>query len=180
MKPSDRGAAWVLLGDSFVNVYHDPALGFPEWETEEPIEAGFASHLSRHLDRPLHVIAMNGGGATGVRKAFAALPDNVVRSKEKVIWVLSARDLMLPEIPGRRAGIEWARVNFSDENSEEKGTQAEVVVTGRLRERALIDDPKTTPYVSALYSILLDEIEIESGEFSKSEALVFLWAFRDR
>lgn len=70
-----------------MNVFDDPSLGFPEPDDSNRLGAGFASHLAGNLGKTLHVIAMNGSGATGVRKAFDALPDEVIRSKEKVIRV---------------------------------------------------------------------------------------------
>ncbi|MEM6280021.1 MAG: hypothetical protein AAF733_11115, partial [Verrucomicrobiota bacterium] len=127
-----------------------------------------------------HVIAMNGGGATGVRSAFASLPDDVVRRKEKVIWVLSARDLMLSELPGRRAGIRWAPVEFNEEVSTVQEPIAKVTLEATLREKSAVGDPETTPYDSAVYSAVFDEVEAEEGEYSDSEAYVFLWAFRNR
>lgn len=180
---SDPASPLVLLGDSFVNVYDDPALGFSgAGDNDGALGGGLASHLMHHLGFRLHVIASNGGGASGVRKAFAALPDEVVRSKQHLIWVLSARDLLLAEIPGRRAGIEWERVEFSTRKAPPAGSAeaSEVVVTAVLRERSGFGDPGTTPYSSALYSVILESVEVERGGYPHSEAHVFLWAFRDR
>lgn len=180
---SDPASPLVLLGDSFVNVYDDPTLGFSAaGEKSGNLGGGLAFHLMHHLGCRLHVIASNGGGATGVRKAFAALPDEVVRSKQHLIWVLSARDLLLAEIPGRRAGIEWERVEFSARKAPPAGSAeaAEVVVTAVIRERSGFGDPGTTPYSSALYSVILESVEVERGSYPHSEAHVFLWAFRDR
>ena len=61
----DRDSPIVLLGDSFVNVFDDPTLGFenPAKPTER-IRAGFAQTLALRLQQPLDVIAMNGKGST--------------------------------------------------------------------------------------------------------------------
>ncbi|MEM7697490.1 MAG: hypothetical protein AAF236_03695, partial [Verrucomicrobiota bacterium] len=158
---SDPGAETVLLGDSFVNIYHDPALGFGK-ESDEPLGAGFAAHLSHSIQKPLHVIAINGDGATGVRQAFAAMPDDVVRSKKQVIWVLSSRDLLLAEVPGRRAGISWRNVAFNAEPSTGRMVEEseEVIISGVLAEKSRIEDPGGTPYTEAVFSTRFESVEV--------------------
>lgn len=169
----------VLLGDSFVNVFEDPGLGFG-LKAEDKIGAGISSHLAKQWKRPLHVIAINGGGATEVRKSFASLPDEEVRKKETVIWLFSARDLLLAEIPGRRAGISWQPVEFSTRTSQNVPAIEKIILTGTLSARSQAGDPKVTPYASALYSGIFTELEVQSGNYQASEAWVFLWAFRER
>lgn len=176
---SDPTSPWVLLGDSFVNVYDDPSLGFPQW-SDERIGGGFAASFSRFAGQPMHTISVNGGGATGVRATFAALPDDVVRGKEKVLWVLSARDLMLSEIPGRRAGIRWDKVEFNREVSRDNESGSRWTVEATLRQKSQIGDPETTPYDSAVFSTIFDQVEGFASELSDSEISVFLWAFRNR
>ncbi|MDF1823176.1 MAG: hypothetical protein P1U68_00950 [Verrucomicrobiales bacterium] len=170
---------YALLGDSFVNIYDDPSLGFGE-SGEERIGAGLASHLSGQSGLQFHVIAINGGGASGARKAFAALPLDVVAKKKKVIWVFSARDLLLAEIPGRRAGVRWERVEFNPRSRSGSVRPDVMTLTGVVHDRSRIGDPLETAYDSAIYSVLVGEIAMESGEYSEGEAFVFLWAFQDR
>lgn len=168
---SDAGSEVVLLGDSFVNIYEDASLGFGA-DAEPSIGAGFASHLALALGRPAQVLAVNGGGATAVREAFAALPPERLARVKTVVWVLSARDLLLPELPARRAGIEWRTVEIGRGVATPAGPAAgELTLT--LRERSPIEDPALTPYASAIVS------SVFVGEDGK-ERLVFLWAFRDR
>lgn len=171
---SDPNSDVVLLGDSFVNLFEDPALGFGG-EFEEPSGCGFASHLALALGRPAQVIAINGGGATAVREAFARLPAERLAQVKTVIWVLSARDVLLPEIPARRAGIEWRPVALREAEASSGATPApaarELVAT--LREKSAIDDPNQTPYAAAIFSTLFEDGD--GGEHA-----VFLWAFRDR
>jgi len=114
----DRDSPIVLLGDSFVNVFDDPALGFgnPAKSTER-IRAGFAQTLALRLQQPLDVIAINGEGSTGVRKALAARPDDELRAKKLVIWVIAARDLLLSRSAARDANIEWADVKFNPDGA---------------------------------------------------------------
>lgn len=116
----DANAEVVLMGDSFVNIYDDPALGFaPEGSTAK-LHAGFAAHFSLYLGRPIDVIAINGGGATDVRRAFARRLDDEVRAKKLVVWVLSARDLLLTPAAGREAGVNWQKVEFSKRRNPPK------------------------------------------------------------
>jgi hypothetical protein len=168
----DPGSDLVLLGDSFVNVFEDPSLGFGA-EGEPSIGAGFASHLALALGRPAQVLAVNGGGATAVREAFAALSPGRLAKVKTVVWVLSARDLLLPELPARRANIEWRKVGIGKGATEASPTTsaAELILT--LREASPIEDPTLTPYASAIYSALFEDSD-------GKEHLVFLWAFRDR
>lgn len=110
----DRDSPIVLLGDSFVTVFDDPALGFGNpSKPGERIRAGFAQNLALRLQQPLDVIALNGKGSTGVRKIFAARPDDEVRAKKLVIWVLASRDLFLSRSAARDANVEWAEVTFT-------------------------------------------------------------------
>jgi hypothetical protein len=163
----------VLLGDSFVNIYEDPALGFGV-PGEASIGAGFASHFADALGQPVHTIAINGGGASAVREAFAALPAERLARVRTVVWVLSARDVLLPELAARRAGIEWRRVGIGGANTTAPSTPvARAGLFATLREKSPIEDPNLTPYTSAIYSALF---ETEDG----GERLVFLWAFRNR
>lgn len=172
---SDPASPVIVLGDSFVNIFEDPSLGFADGE-KESIGAGFSSHLSASLARPVHTIAINGGGASAVREAFATLPGEVIAKKKIVVWLLSSRDLLLAEIPARRAGIEWREVAFptaTDSPAPVPPSADFVEITGTLREKSFIEDPEQTPYASAIYSTLFTS---DDGQ----ERLVFLWAFRDR
>ncbi len=155
-----------LLGDSFANLYEDSALGFGE-------AAGFPSHLSRTLGGRIETIAVNGGGATAVREAFGRLPATRMGELRTVVWLISARDLLLPELPARRAGIEWRALKLT-ESPELPAVNAGVVeITATLREISAIEDPRETPYAAAIVATLFED---EAG----TERLVFLWAFRDR
>jgi hypothetical protein len=190
-----RQSPIVLLGDSFVNIYNDPGIGFGETDgkppsenkSESPIGAGFAQHLALALQTPLDVYTANGGGATQVRKDFADQPDNEVRAKKIVVWVLASRDLLLSETPGVRAGIRWGDVEFSKRIAETP-TQpvtsdvTEVVVEAELKERTPLQDPKSTPYKEAIYSAIftVDEKAANELKIEGNEIPAYLWGFRDR
>ena len=177
-----------VLGDSFVNIYEEPGLGFGSPDDEgQLIGAGFASHLAAALGIRLHVVAINGGGSTEVRRAFAALPDNVVRSRKLVVWVLASRDLFLAESAAARAGVYWRDVEFNQQRESLESlsdsaspAQGPLILTGVLRKKSAIPDPQKSPYADAIYATVFDSIEVESGEYYDEEAYVFLWAFRDK
>jgi hypothetical protein len=172
--PSGDGGEVILLGDSFVNVFEDPALGFGE-DGETTIGAGFASHFAAALGRPVQTLAIKGGGATAVREAFARLPAKRLAEVKTVVWVLSSRDVLLPEIPARRAGIEWRVVTLPKaETSTAVPTEtAARELVGTLIERSNLEDPTQTPYAEAVFSTVF---KADDG----SDHFVFFWGFRKR
>lgn len=191
---ANRQSPIVLLGDSFVNIYDDPSIGFgdPNWKTkagndsQELIAAGFAQHLAAALNCSLDTYTSNGGGATQVRKDFADRPDNEVRAKKMVIWVLASRDLLLSETPGMRAGIRWREVEFSERisktSSPETSTSNSVIIEAELKERTPLQDPKSTPYKEAVYSAIFTISKKIKGDLNieGKELPAYLWGFRDR
>ncbi|HRQ88994.1 MAG TPA: hypothetical protein PLA50_09365, partial [Bacteroidia bacterium] len=106
--------------------------------------------------------------------AFAALPSERLSRVEAVVWAISSRDLLLPELPARRAGIEWRPVSLrtGDAPPVRAGSGGQELIA-TLKELSSIDDPRQTPYAEAIVSALF---ETDDG----TEHCVFLWAFRDR
>jgi SGNH hydrolase-like domain, acetyltransferase AlgX len=179
----DPASPVILLGDSFVNIFDDPSLGLSDGKTgadHNGLGAGFAAHLAASLGGGIDVIAMNGGGATAVREELARRGDDAIRAKQVVVWVVSARDLLLPELPARRAGITWKMVSMAGAATPPTGASsaAAIEVTGILREVSFFEDPQTAPYPDAIYSVLFEVISPPVEGISSPEALVFLWAFR--
>ena len=84
---SDREAEVLLLGDSFSNIYSAQGMG---WGTG----AGFGQHLAYHLQRPIDVIAFNGGAAS-VRAELARKP-NAARLgfKKVIVYQFAIRSLL--------------------------------------------------------------------------------------
>jgi len=180
---SDPASPVVLLGDSFVNIFDDPTLGFPEKKAGSDgarMGAGFAAQLSAKLGAGVDVITVNGGGATAVREELARRGDEAIRSKKVVVWVLSSRDLLLPELPARRAGIAWSKVSLEGAAPAPAPASpgAEVKVTGTLREVSFFEDPGTAPYPDAIYSVLFEQVTSSQAGSPSGEALVYVWAFR--
>lgn len=84
---TDREAEVLLLGDSFTNIYSAQGMG---WGTG----AGFGQHLAYHLQRPIDVIAFNGGAAS-VRTELARRP-NAARLgfKKVIVYAFAIRSLL--------------------------------------------------------------------------------------
>lgn len=85
----DPTAEILLLGDSYTNVFSQPALGWGEG-------AGLAEHLSRALSLPVDRIAVNAGGAHASRQRLYDLlahDDPRLAPKRLVIYQFSVREL---------------------------------------------------------------------------------------
>jgi len=197
---NDKTSPLVLLGDSFVNIYDDPGIGFgiPNWKSEEKpageqadsqplIGAGFAQHLAAQLETPLDLITANGGGATQVRKEFAQRADNEVRAKKLVVWVIASRDLLLSETPSLPAKVRWSDVEFNKRISTTPthpvvDSANAVIIETELKERTALQDPKSTPYKEAVYSAIFIVSKKVKGDFKieGDEVPAYLWGFRDR
>jgi alginate O-acetyltransferase complex protein AlgJ len=174
---SDDSAPTVVLGDSNVNMYDDPGLPY-----HQP-GAGFASWLAASLGEPLHVIAINGGGATQVRQRFAALPDDVVRSKMTVVWVLAERDLFMDPAVARANGVEWQRVVFNPLPSPAATPDlpaGALVVEATLRARSGLLDMNDVNYVDSVFTAEFTVDRLLSGTYAEPELAVVLWHFRQR
>ncbi len=83
----ERTSPLLLLGDSHVLVFHDPAL-FARG-------AGLPDHLTQALGRPVDPIGIRGSGAGATRAAVARRRDRLA-GKQVVVWVLSVRELTDP------------------------------------------------------------------------------------
>ncbi len=175
---SDPESPIALLGDSFVNVFDTPQIGFGNSEKDtEPIGGGFAGALAQELGTKLDIHTANGGGATDVRKSFAGSSKDVVAKKKLVIWTIASRDLLLSETPGGKAGVRWRDVEFSE---RENGVTEPFTMVGTLKERSSLGDPTSTPYEDSIFSALFDVEAIDQGSYSEDEAMVFLWGFKKR
>jgi hypothetical protein len=187
----DPAAPITLLGDSFVNIYTDPTLGFedPSAADQDPppsMNAGFAYQLALSLGRPLDVIAKNGAGATATRREFAARPDDLVRAKKLVIWVIASRDLLYSPAAAREANIEWDSVTFNPNTSKPAATTApsaegKIVVEAELLAKSSNQDPNGTPYPDALHTALYRVTKVLSGDFDPDSTWQAIqWTFKKK
>lgn len=188
----DPAAPVTLLGDSFVNIYSDPALGFedpaaaPPQDTA-PMKAGFAYQLSLMLGQSLDVIAKNGAGSTATRREFAARPDDLVRAKKLVIWVIASRDLLYSPAAAREANIEWDSVTFNPNTSQPTTTattptaEGKIIVEAELLTKSSNQDPNGTPYPDALHTALYRVTKVVSGDFDPaSDWQAIQWTFKKK
>lgn len=173
---SDLASDIVLLGDSNVNMYDDPSLPFHE------AGAGLASWLSAALGQPLHIIAINGGGATKVRQEFARLPDDVVRAKKLVIWVLAERDLLMDAAVAKENNVEWKRVVFNPARSAPPQAEATgaLVAEVTLTAKSALQDVAQANYPDAVYVALAAVEHVLEGDYPEKEMQLVLWNFRGK
>ncbi len=192
----DRAAPITLLGDSFVNIYTDPTLGFggdagadagSGQDTPPMMNAGFAHQLSLSLGRPLDVIARNGAGTTQTRREFAQRPDDEVRAKKLVVWVIACRDLLYSPAAARDANIVWESVTFNPNSSRPAAAPAavpsegKVIVEAELIAKSTNQSPDATPYIDALHTALYRVTQVVSGDFDPAANWQAIqWTFKQK
>lgn len=94
----NENSPFALLGDSLVNVFDDPTLGFAtddELAKSQRLKAGFGNQLAILLNEPLDVIAVNEEPAEALRE-FAKRDEGNTPAKKLVVWVFAATDLLAP------------------------------------------------------------------------------------
>ncbi len=87
---STRDADILLLGDSFSNIYSFGAMNWGE-------SAGLCEQMSFYLQRPLHSIINNAGGAYATRQELRKQllrGKDPLRGKRLVVWEFAMRDLL--------------------------------------------------------------------------------------
>ena len=172
-----------------MNVYDDPSLGFENpIKPSERIRAGFAQHLSLLLNQPLDVFAMNGRGATGVRRDFGKRYDDEVREKKLVIWVIAARDVLLSRHAAKEANIEWGFVQFNPKRSPDAldtvttkpSDSKQVVVEATLKEKSRNQEAVGTPYRDALHTATYEVTRVAEGSLDTKQVSAVQWTFKDK
>jgi hypothetical protein len=188
----DKYAPMVLLGDSFVNIFDDPSIGFGDPNApEKRIRAGFAQHLGLLLNQPLDVIAQNGRGSTGVRREFARRYDDEVRAKKLVIWVIAARDVLLSRTAAHQSNIEWDFVKFnpnkgpdaldsSTPSTAPATATGNIIVEATLNEKSANQDSVGTPYRDALHAAVYDVGSVVEGALDAKQIVGIQWTFKDK
>ncbi len=147
---SQAAAPLLLLGDSFTNIYDDPALGWGR-------SAGLAAHLAVHADCAVEVVAVNGDGINATRSALARNP-TLLQGRAAVVWEFAMRDLTLAHwrvIPvASRAGGVGRRTTSTPAPALEPTAAMQVIVTAISRiptaDATLYPDALTTLTVTVL------------------------------
>ena len=173
----DRESSIVLLGDSFTNIYStDTTLNWGK-------HAGLADHIALHLGGSLDVIAINGGGATRVRKKLASRKGSAASMKKKraVIWAITSRDLFLSSTSAHEARVHWEDVVF-DNREPEPNLISRVRVRAKILSKPKLPDPKSTTYTALLYGADYEILETTSGkiETDGNKIAVMHWAYKNR
>jgi alginate O-acetyltransferase complex protein AlgJ len=181
-----RGAEVLLLGDSFSNVYSDPAAFRSERASDElgwGEAAGLAEQLSFALGRPVDRIARNAGGAYAAR---ADLAREVAREAEAgrdrlagvrvVVWQFAMRELAQgdwKEVPLAAAPV---RAAAPAPLPADAGVS---VVRGSIAARSEAPRPGSVPYRDALVALHLRNVERTTGAAVPAEIVVFVLGMRD-
>lgn len=191
----DRNSPIVLIGDSFVNIFDDPSLGFaaPGLSEGQRSGAGLAQHLAAQIQRPLDVHAVNGDGASGVRQWLARRAEAAVRSKKLVIWVIAERDLLLSRTVAKANRVTWERVAIApDPDSDHQSTARSgspetsirphpggpLVVDATVLEKSALPLPDEVVYPNSLYSVKYQVRRVVSGTAPESPLVVVHWNFK--
>ncbi len=176
---SAAAARITLLGDSFVNIYRDPGLGFGEG-------AGFGEQLSSALGEPIEIIGINGGGASQVRQRFASKTPAELNRIRIVIWVLAARDLFLGRAESQANQVTWEEVKFPAKvlkPSELVGEFTEARVMATVVEISPIAsdlNPQATTYPNAVVAVKYRVEQVLSGSLLPRDITVYQWLFKQR
>ena len=186
MVPVTREAEIVLLGDSFTNIYSSATLGWGQ-------HAGLGEHLAYHLNAPVDVIAMNGGGATVRQELVRAARTGRLLKTRALVYEFAVRDLYLEDWPPLPLGdvprnlekveaAEPAKINISEENKpvSKPADSEELTVTGTITQMSRAINPNAAPYEDALLFCKLKVDRIESGIYSKPDAIIVFLAMRNR
>lgn len=182
-----RGAALLLLGDSFSNVYSDPA-GFRSERLGEGYgwgaSAGFAEQLAWYGKRRVDRIVRNAGGAYATR---ADLAREVAREAEAgrdrlagtrvVVWQLAMREL---------AQGDWRLVELAAAPAAERdgartapAAAGAGTIRGVLAARSEPPRPGSVPYREALIALHLTQVAGEAGAALPAEILVYTLGLHD-
>ena len=149
------GAPFLLLGDSFSNIYSQEDMGWGKG-------AGLAEMLSLEMSAPVDRIAFNSNGAFASREALLRYPERLA-NKSIVVWQFAMRELSfgnwkilgLPELPPRPA--------------VQAGPQT---LEGTILRVAELPPLKQAPFRQAVREVLLGKIRSGSGRVTGSVILL--------
>ena len=146
-KPS-REAPYLLLGDSFSNIY---SLGEMGWGKG----AGFAEMLSLVMSAPVDRITRNADGAFASREDLLRDPDRLAR-KSVVVWQFAMRELSF----GNWKVLDLPRAGLTPRPHIETALQK---LEGTIARVANVPPLVRTPYRQAVREVLLENVRSESG-----------------
>ncbi len=181
--PVTEEAEVFLLGDSFTNIYSSATLKWGQ-------RAGLGEHLAYHFNAPVDVIAMNGGGAR--QELVRAARAGRLSKTRTLVYEFAVRDLYLENWPPLPLGdvprkLESRMPEMTNvvplRILRREGMvfdSEELAVTGTITQMSRAIDPNSAPYEDALLFGKLKLDRIESGSYSKPEAIIAFLAMRNR
>ncbi|MCB1054265.1 MAG: hypothetical protein KDD11_01980 [Acidobacteria bacterium] len=173
---SDPGAAVLLLGDSFTNVYSRAELGWGD-------SAGLAEQLSFHLERPVDVLAINDGTDLDVRRRIAGWPPERLAPKRVVIYQVALRELAFGDWQPVDPPLPPVAVGGAATEEPATGASQRIRVRATIAAVAAVPDPSSTPYRDALVALRLDSVRVQGDAERRGfpdEILTYTWGMRDR
>ncbi len=187
LRENEDASDVLILGDSFVNIYRDPALGFGS-------AGGLPELLGEKLGGRIDVIAINGGAATQVRRELARNPE-LLNGKRFVVWIIAERELCPSPPDSRTESTVWQRVHLPATGAEPRITappkghesrpearttaQGELIIEGRVELTSAYLPPEEAPYRDCLGVMIYKIEKIQSGSFSDETIPVVHWIFKD-
>lgn len=152
----------LVLGDSYVNIFSEPGMG---WGAH----AGLAPTLSYFLQTDLDVIALNGAAPTQTR-ARLARRDRPLAGKRVVLWFFAVRELAFGN--WRPVPLPLAPDDQGSPGLVAKAGDEEVLrVRAKLITPPQTIDPAATPYANALINLKFEVLSVLSGEYGGTELL---------
>ncbi len=146
-KPS-REAPYLLLGDSFANIYSLDEMGWGKG-------AGLAERLCLEMSAPVDRITRNTDGAFASREDLLRDPGRLA-SKSVVVWQFAMRELSF----GNWKILDLPRAGLTPRPPIETAPQQ---LEGTIARVANVPPLARTPYRQAVREVLLENARSESG-----------------
>ncbi len=146
-KPA-REAPFLLLGDSFSNIYSLEEMGWGKG-------AGLAEMLSLEMSAPVDLIARNADGAFASREELLRDPGRLA-NKSIVVWQFAMRELSF----GNWKVLPLPRKELTQRPEAKPLLQK---LEGTISRVAPVPPLTRTPYRQAVREVLLENVRSESG-----------------
>ncbi|TKB12407.1 hypothetical protein [Desulforhopalus sp. IMCC35007] len=161
----------LLLGDSFTNIYSTIGLGWGR-------SAGFAEHLSYHLQQPLDLLSRNDSGAYVTREmlgAELARGRDRLAGKKLVIWEFAEREL---------SHGDWKIIDLTLGSPVDNGfftaeVGEKVQVSGVVAAVSRSPRPGSVPYRDNIVTLHLVDLTGDKDGLEGAQALVYAFGMQD-
>ncbi len=143
------GAPFLLLGDSFSNIYSQEGMGWGKG-------AGLAEMLSLEMSAPVDRIAFNSDGAFASREALLQDPARLA-NKSVVVWQFAMRELSFGD---------WKVLALPDLPPRPPLQEKPQTLEGTILKVAELPALSRTPFRQAVREVLLGKIRSGSGRIT--------------